>query len=232
MPAKKTDLGTFDPIDEFEGGFGWIAHQEETMRRASHALVDDGDVWIVDPVDAKGLDKELAAFADVAGVVVLFNYHGRDANAVAARHNAPVYLPAEMTAMDEDAFSAPVERFENRLGETDYHLREVATSRVWQEWSLYDGKTLVVAESVGTADYFVAPGERLGVSMVRRLTPPRSTLGGLQPDRILCGHGEGIFAGAASELRRALRESRRTAPGMYVREAPTLVRNLTSALLR
>lgn len=232
MPAKETGPGTFEPIDEFEGGFGWIAHPGETMRRASHAIVDDGDVWLIDPVDAAGLDRALADFVDVAGVVVLFHYHRRDAAAVADRHDVPVYLPEGMTAIDDADVSAPVERFDDRLGETGYYLREVAASRIWQEWSLYDGETLVVPESAGTADYFVAPGERLGVSMMRRLTPPREALGGLDPDRILCGHGRGIFAGAAAELERALVESRRTAPGMYVRLAPTLVRNLGSALFR
>lgn len=232
MPAKRTGLGTFEPIDEFEGGFGWIAHRDETMRRASHALVDDGHVWLVDPVDAEGLDETLADFVDVAGVVVLFHYHRRDAAAIATRHDVPVYLPTGMTAIDDADVAAPVERFADRLDGTGYYLREVASSRIWQEWTLYDGETLVVPESVGTADYFVAPGERLGVSMMRRLTPPRTTLDGLEPDRILCGHGEGIFAGAAPELERALREARRTAPGMYVRLAPTLVRNLGSALFR
>lgn len=232
MPAKGSGLGTFEGTDAFEGGVGWIAHPGETMRRAGHALVGDGEVWLVDPVDADGLDDRLEELGTVAGVVVCFNYHRRDAAAIAARHDVPVCLPVGMTALSDADVAAPVERVEGRLGETDFYLREVARSRLWQEWALFDGATLYVPESLGTADYFVAPGERLGVSVMRRPLPPRSALGGLDPDRVICGHGEGVFADAAGELERALREARRTAPRMYLRHAPTLLRNLLSATLR
>lgn len=232
MPSKVPGPGTFEPIDEFDGGFGWIAHPEETMQRASHALVDGGAVWLVDPVDAAGLDDYLESYDEVAGVAVLFHYHRRHAARIARRHDVPVSLPAGMTALDDGDVDAPVERFTDRLGGTDYALRQVARSRIWQEWALFDGETLLVPESVGTASYFLASGERLGVSMMRRLSPPREVLGGLAPDRILCGHGAGVFAGASEELERALRESRRTAPRLYVTLAPTLARNLASAVLR
>lgn len=58
-------------VDRWDGGFGWIAEPEETMQRASHALVDNGDVWIVDPVDTSGLDEQIAEKGEVTGVVVL-----------------------------------------------------------------------------------------------------------------------------------------------------------------
>ena len=230
MPTKGSGPGRFAAVDEFDGGIGWIAHPEETMQRASHALVEDGEVWLVDPVDAVDLDDELAALGTVAGVSVLSNYHRRDAAAIARRHDVPVSLPDAMSALDDEDVDSPVERIEGRLGETGYYLREVARNRLWQEWALFDGETLVVPESIGAADYFLAPGERVGVAPLRRLRPPRTALGGLAPDRLRCGHGSGIAAGVEAELQRALREAPRTAPRLYLRHAPTLVRILSVAL--
>jgi hypothetical protein len=232
MPAKGTGLGTFNEVDAFDGGVGWLAHPDEAMERTSHALVEDGDVWLVDPVDAEGLDDRLAGMGRVRGVIVLYHYHRRDASAIAARHDVPVLLPAGMTKLSDDDLAAPVRRFEGRLDDTGYYLREVTTSRFWQEWALFDGETLVVGESLGTAEYFLAPGERLGVSLVRRPMPPREPLADLDPERVLCGHGEGVFADAAGELRRALVEARRTAPRMYLRHGSTLARNVLSATMR
>lgn len=232
MPMKASGLGTFEAVDDFDGGFGWLAHPEETMQRASHALIDGDDIWLVDPVDAAGLDERLADVGTVAGVVVLFNHHRRDAAALAARHDVSVYLPSGMTALSDSDIAAPVKRFEDRLAETGYYLRKVTRSRLWQEWALFDGETLAVAESVGTAEHFRAPGERLGVALPRRLVPPRATFGSLDPKRVLCGHGEGVFTDAAGALHRALKSARRTAPRMYLRYGPTMVRSLLSAVFR
>jgi hypothetical protein len=231
MPAKASGLGSLNAVDDFDGGFGWVAHPDETMERASHALVGDDGVWAVDPVDAEGLDARFEEWGGLAGVVVLYNYHRRDAAAIAARHDVSVHLPAGMSALSADDLAAPVERLEERLPGTDFYLHRVTKRGPWQEWALSDGETLVVAESVGTADYFTAPGERLGVSLARRPFPP-AALRDVDPERVLCGHGAGISTDASGELRRAIEEARRTAPRMYVRHAPTLVRNLVSATLR
>jgi len=69
------------------------------------------------------------------------------------------------------------------------------------------------------------------VTLVRRPLPPEAAFEGLEPERILCGHGEGVFADAAGELERALQVARRTAPKMYLRHGPSLVRNLYAATL-
>ena len=50
-----------DIVDAFDGGFGWQAQPEESLQRASHALATDDGLWLLDPVDAPGLDAELAA---------------------------------------------------------------------------------------------------------------------------------------------------------------------------
>ena len=69
------------------------------------------------------------------------------------------------------------------------------------------------------------------MTLVRRPFPPKAAFEGLEPERILCGHGEGVFADAAGELERALQVARRMAPKMYLRHGPSLVRNLYAATL-
>jgi hypothetical protein len=72
-------------------------------------------------------------------------------------------------------------------------------------------RTLVCADAVGTAPYYRAPGERLGVSPLLRMTPPRRLLA-LEPDRVLVGHREGIHEDATAALREAVTLARRRTP--------------------
>src|SRR6056297_3072434 len=88
----------------------WLAHPEEGGRRASHAIRGDDGVWIVDPLDAAGLDEELDRLGEVAGVAVLANYHARDAGEIAARHDLPVHVPSRFQRVAERIDAAPVER--------------------------------------------------------------------------------------------------------------------------
>lgn len=210
-------------IDRWDDGFGWIAKPDETMQRASHALADDGDVWVVDPVDAPDLDNRLDELGEVAGVVVLLNHHKRDAATVATRHDVPVYVPRQLHAI-RDAFDVPVETFDTELATTGYRTIPIVTNRFWREVALYheSDRTLIVPEAVGTGSYFRAPGERLGVHPVLRPLPPRAALGGLEPERILVGHGEGVFDDATKALREALDGARSRMFRVYanlVREA-------------
>ncbi|WP_436344883.1 hypothetical protein [Natronorubrum sp. FCH18a] len=203
----------FAECNRFDGGVSWIAHPDEAMQRASHALEIDGEVWLVDPVDAAGIDDLFAEFGDVAGVVVLLDRHKRDAAEIANRHNVPVYLPRFFEGVTEEV-DAPVARFTDELSDTGLEAHTVVDNRFWREVALYnpnDG-TLVVPESVGAVDHFLAGGERLGVHPMRRLVPPRDALGGFSPERILVGHGAGITSDAASALEEALANSRRGTP--------------------
>ncbi len=212
---KKSQPATdYEEIDRWDGGVGWIAHPNETMLRASHALATDAGVWVIDPVDAPGVDDLLGEFGDVAGVVVLLNRHYRDADAVARRHDVPVYVPAWFDDVEE--MSADLRRFDDVLPGTDYRVLEVLDAFGWEEAALYDDRsgTLVVPESVGNAPYFTTPGERLGVHPMLRLTPP-SALRGLRPERVLVGHGRGVSDDAARALADALDGSRRAAPKLY-----------------
>jgi len=212
MPAKATAEPT-DPavVDQWDGGVGWIAHPEETMERASHALSIDEGVWLVDPLYAPGVADLLGDLAEVAGVIVLSNYHLRDADVFAERYDVPVTLPASMTGL-EDRIDAPVSRLEVGTAVGGYELFTVARSSWWQEYGLTDGETLVVGESVGTAEYLRAGEEALGVMLLRRLRPPRAALAGRDPDRVLTGHGPGLHENAGEALEEALRNARRRLP--------------------
>lgn len=210
---------TADPrvIDRWPDGVGWLAYPDETMQRASHAIAGGEGVWLLDPVDGPGVDELVADLGDVAGVVVCLDRHTRDAAAIARRHDVPVYLPDRMTGV-ADELDATVDRFGAELADTGFRAVTVRNSSVppWQEVALTDGRTLYVSEAVGTAPYFLAPGERLGVHPMLRLFPPRRALGSFYPERIVVGHGEGVFDGASASLAAALDGARRRAPAAYV----------------
>ncbi|QLG64100.1 hypothetical protein HUG12_17485 [Halorarum salinum] len=222
---KASDEPDLTAVDRFDGGVGWLAHPEESMRRASHALSVEGDVWVLDPVDAPGVDDLLADLdGEVAGTVVCLDRHRRDAVAVATRHDVPVYVPDWMTGVAAD-LDAPVRRFGRELGGLEAFRVRDASFPPWQEVGLVDERsgTLYVPEAVGTSPYFLARGERLGVHPMLRLTPPRATLGGRSPDRVLVGHGVGVHEGATGALETALRGARTNAPGLYLRTLRSLL---------
>jgi hypothetical protein len=231
MPAKvSSHAAEYREIDRFDSGVGWIAHPEEILQRASHALVTkDEEVWLVDPLDADGIDDRLVELGTVAGVVVLSNHHLRDAAAIANRHDVAVSLPRAMQGVAE-SLDAPVERFAAELGNTGYELLTVNFMTGWQEFALYDGETLVASESIGTAPHFLTDEERLGVITALRLLPPKAAFGELDPDRILLGHGKGVFEDAAAALTDALSGSRRRFPHALAENGSDQLRTLIAVL--
>ena len=223
MPMKA--MGDADEprvIDRWNGGLGWIAHPAEEMERASHAITGDDGVFVIDPVDARGVDDLLADIGDVAGVVVLLDRHSRDAGTIANRHDVPVYVPAWMDGVAGD-LDAPVERFRGTLSGTDFRVDRSVNLPFWTEAALYDGETLIVADALGTAGYFRTGEERLGVHPMLRLLPPRRALDGLEPERILVGHGEGVLSDAAPALRTALATARRRTPRVYAKALASIL---------
>lgn len=223
MPIKEYHLADSPAFQEWPGGFTWIAHPDETMHRASHAIAlgDDGvpltghepptdaAVWIVEPIDAVGLDDRLAELGSVAGVVVLAELHRRDAEVLAARHEVPVYLPA-VTAGLKRRIDVPVEIFENRLPGTSFQAVPTLDGVPWSESVLYDGATgtLVATEVLVTSRRTTGPGERLAVGPYARLQPPRDALGDLEVDRLFVGHGDPLFDDAQAALDHALANAR------------------------
>jgi len=224
MELKADGDADLHEIDRFDRGVGWIAYPGEAMERASHAIAvpneesETDDVWVFDPVDAPGVDDLLADLGTVAGVVVGLDRHKRDSAAIATRHDVPVYVADWMTGCRRDRRP----RRAVRLAAGGLGVRGVSDPRLhdppWQEVGFFDGETLIVPESLGSASYFRGDRERLGVHpMLRLMPPPIEALSGLNPERVRVGHGVGVDERAALAVEDALSGSRRKAPGLYAR---------------
>lgn len=213
------DATDWKEVDRTDEGVGWIAYPDETMQRASHAVVQDGDVWVIDPVDVPDLDDLLAEYGEVTGVVILLDRHKRDCAELANRHDVSVWVPEFMDGVTEE-LDAPTETFRYELADTDITAHKVIDNGMWQEALLYreDTETLIIPEAVGTTDYFVTGAERLGVHPMLRITPPKS-ISRLEPERIRVGHGAGIHEDANATLDDALSGSRRRTPWLYLKTA-------------
>lgn len=248
-------MGTYDRspstgyrlVDEFDGGFGWFAHPDEEGLRTSHAIVgtgktgasasdgtsdsDEGDVWLFDPLEAPGIDDEIESLGDVAGVVVCSDYHARDAGSFARRFDVPVYVPAWLERVPERV-DAPLEVVDGDLGTSGFALREVRPLPGWREAIAYRraDATLYVPELLGTAPPYLAGDERLAVYLLCRLRLPTAVFEGIAPERILLGHGPGVFDDAAAVLANALETARRRFPRALVTNGPTQLRALLGAL--
>ncbi|WP_396612638.1 hypothetical protein ACH9L7_05010 [Haloferax sp. S1W] len=228
MPMKGRGTAQLREIDRWEDGVGWLAYPDEKMQRASHAVCIDGDVWVFDPVDAPGVDDLLAEFGDVAGVAIGLDRHKRDAAAIANRHEVPVYVASWMTGV-ADKLDANVERFGTHLAESGFQTFRIVdrTFPSWQEVGFFheELRTLIVPETVGTIDYYCAPGEQLGVHPMLRPFPPRQVLTGFDPERLLVGHGAGVTEQAGDSLREALLDARKNLPSAYMKAFKSVLTN-------
>jgi hypothetical protein len=186
-------------VDELEFGFGWL-ERGSFMRRCSHALAVDGRVWVLDPVaDDEALERA-RSLGEPAAVVQLLDRHNRDSVEVAQRLGVPLHVVPRTAP-----HGAPFE------------VVPLLANRFWREVALWFPAlgTLVVAEAVGTAQFFRAPRERLGVSPPLRLFPPRRLLA-FEPEHLLVGHGEGVHEDATGALRDAITRARgRTASWLW-----------------
>lgn len=219
-------------IDRWESGIGWLAHPNESGVRTSHAVVGDaGGVWILDPLDAPGIDDALSTLGAVRGVVVCSNYHVRDADTVATRHDVPVYCPPWLSRAAE-RIDAPTEPVTGPIGTSGFEVRRCAPLPGWTEAIAYrpSDDALYVPDVLGTSPLFTAGEERLGVYLLCRLSPPREAFEGLSPERILVGHGPGIFDDASTALTKALEGARRRFPAALLSSGWGQLRALTAAL--
>ena len=193
---SRNDPGTdFRFCDEFDGGFGW--QLDERMERTSHAVAAENGVWVFDPITWEPALERVRELGEPAGVVQLLDRHERDAPEVAARLGVPHY-------------AVPIHDLPGSGLETVL----VVDSRFWRELAVWipSRRTLVCADALGTAGYFRARAEPLGVHPLLRLRPPRS-LGRYEPQHVLCGHGAGVHGPSTPEaLREALKTARRRLP--------------------
>jgi hypothetical protein len=179
-------------IDEFELGFGWLSPERPRLRMASHALLADGGVWLLDPTHADGVEERVRALGPPAGVVQLLDRHNRACAEWARRLDVPLHTVP---------FS----------GVGPFEAIPIVRRRWWSEVALWwpGQRVLVCADALGTVPhYFALDGEPIGVHPVLRLTPPRA-LGRVEPEHVLCGHGAGVHEDATQAVRDALASSRR-----------------------
>lgn len=191
--------------DDSEFGFGWI--ESARMRRASHALVADGRVWIVDPIEGDGVDERIRQLGEPAGVIQLLDRHARDSEAFAARFGVPLHVTP------------------STLAGTPFDFRCVLHRRRWREVALWwpERRVLACADALGTLPFFCAGDEPVGVHPILRLVPPRS-LRGLGVEHLLVGHGDGLHGeGTAAAVEDALRRARRRIP-RWLAGLPRIVR--------
>ena len=183
-------------LDTREFGITWVI--DEPYTRASHALVHEGRVWIIDPVDEPEAMERVAALGEPAAVLQLLDRHRRDCAAIAARLGVPhVELPTTLVDCPLQPFSV-----------LDWPL--------WHEVGLWwpEHRLLVVAEAVGTNPLFAVGDGPVGVHPFLRLLPPR-VLGRYQAGHLLIGHGPPRHGPAtADELAVALARSRRDIPAL------------------
>jgi hypothetical protein len=186
--------------DETPAGFGWIAADPPWMERAAHALVADGGVWLVDPVDVPGLDDRVAAAGEPRGVLQLLDRHRRDGRAIAERLGVPLHVtPGALPGTPFEPIPVPAPG--------------------WHETALWwaEQRVLVVAEALGTVRYYRAPGESLGVHPYLRIVGPPRVLLGFEPDLLLVGHGPRLGDGVPAAVARAVGRARRDLPRVLPR---------------
>ncbi|MFD1597073.1 hypothetical protein ACFR97_16210 [Haloplanus litoreus] len=189
-------------------------------------------MWVIDPLDAPGIDEELSALGDVRGVLVCSNYHVRDAERFATRYGVPVYCPSWLSRA-VSKLDAPIDLETDTVGTSGFELRRCRPFPGWSEAVAYreSDETLYVPDVLGTAPLFTVGEEQLGMYLLCRFVPPRAVFDDLTPRRILVGHGTGIFENASIALRTALDGARRRVPAALRANGWGQLRALTAALV-
>jgi hypothetical protein len=172
---------------------------DDGMQRASHALLDQGDVWLIDPVDEGEAIERATAIGTPKAVIQLLDRHNRDCEAVAKR------------------LGVPLKCVPGSLSDTPFEVVEVIKRRRWKEVALHwrERQLLVVAEALGTAPLFALGKGAVGVHPLLRLTPPH-VLEGIEPKVLLVGHGAPVQSNAAGSLKDALARSRSDIPRLLL----------------
>jgi hypothetical protein len=184
-------------IEAHEAGLTWV--MDDAMQRASHALVDGNNVWLIDPVDEGEAIERAMELGRPKAVIQLLDRHNRDCETLAER------------------LGIPWERVPGNLRGTPFEVIEVMKKNRWKEIALRwrEQDALVVAEAVGTAPLFALERGAVGVHPVLRLTPPNA-LEGIDPEMLLVGHGAPVKSDAAASLRTALARSRSDIPRLLM----------------
>lgn len=217
-------------VDEWDKGFTWRAHPDADFQRTSHAIrVDDG-IWIIDPMDAAGLDEKLIDLGTPAGVVMLSSIHRRHVDRIAQRHNVDVYVPDWFDEASRE-FDAPVSLITDSLVSTGFELLNLREKPWRQGAALYhpERKTLVVSDSLATTLFSKKEG-RLELFPPARINPSYHPLRNLEVDRLLLSHGDPITEDATLQLERALNQEYRGTAAAILTNLPTFARLMVTSL--
>ncbi len=185
--------------DEHALGLSWVL--DETMQRTSHALLADGRVWLVDPLEVPGAIERATALGPVAGVLQLLDRHDRDCRALAAR------------------FGVPHLEVPNLVPDTPFEAIGAVRVRGWRETALWwpERAALIVAEVVGGSGSYTGGAGGVGMHPFLRPFAP-GVLRGYEPEHLLMGHGAGVHGpDAAEQLERAHHRARRDIPRVLAR---------------
>ena len=192
-PATRARV-SLSSLESHDLGLTWVMN--ESFARASHALLDDGRVWLIDPVDELEAMKRVAELGEPAAVVQLLDRHQRDCAPIARRLGVPhLALPES-------------------LPDTPFEVVPVIDRWRWKEAALWwpGQSALVVAESFGTSPPFTVNATAVGVHPMLRLFPPRA-LARHKATHLLVGHGPPRHGPrTADELVEAVDRSRRDIP--------------------
>jgi hypothetical protein len=192
--------------DEYPFGLSWVI--DEPLERTSHALVANGRVWIVDPVDVPEAMERVADLGEPAAVLQLLDRHNRDCAAIAERLGV-LHVKVPDTIPGSPFEAIPALRFPT-----------------WQETALWwpEQRALVVAEVVGTAPPWTGGKAQVGMHIFLRAMPPGS-IRGRQPEHLLVGHGSGVHGEATAT---ALEEAYERSRG----DLPVVLKGMASQVLR
>ena len=220
----------YERIDEWDRGFGWFAHPEEEGMRTSHAFLFDDGVWIVDPLDAPGIDEPIAALGEVVGVTVCSSMHARDADMFAKRYDVPVYIPEGMGRVS-DRLDAQITRYQDDFPDGGVTVIHRNPFPGFEEANLYHEttRTLYIGDSLGTTPWHTIGDETVGAQAILRLFPPKGLLG-ITPERIFCGHGLGIDTDADCGLEDTVMAGRKRAPRALVSNLSPAIRAAIASL--
>jgi hypothetical protein len=193
------------PLDD-HGSFSWMLGPIDPMSRACSAIVLGAGTVLVDPVDADGLDAQLAVLPAVIGVVTLLDRHQRDAAAIAGRLGVPRLIPVALGG--------------EGLRLDGVQERAVIARRGWREALMWlpDRLLLVCPETLGTAAFDLARRrDPLGMHPFARPFPPRAAFRGIDPVVIAVGHGPPVTVDATAAMRRVLGRARLQLPRHWLR---------------
>ncbi len=131
-----------------------------------------------------------------------------------------------------ERLEVPLEYYESELGSSGFAVEQVGPVPGWSEGVAYreSDDTLYIPDLLGTAPLYTVGPERLGFFLLCRPKPPFEAFTGLDPSRVLVGHGTGLFDDPAGRLVTALSNARGGFARALLEHGPTQFLALVDAL--